>query len=154
MTIKNALTVKVSKLDPEAKLPEYATDGSGCFDLFALMDIDTPRSVYLGIPVLIRTGLAFEIPQGHVMMVYSRSGHGFKNATRLANCTGIIDSDYRGELMLKLSKDSEYSDTLTVKNGDRIAQGMIVPIPKVQFVEAEELSETERGAGGFGSTGA
>lgn len=154
MTIKNALTVKVSKLNPEAKLPKYATDGSGCFDLFALMDIDTPRSVYLGIPVLIRTGLAFEIPQGHVMMVYSRSGHGFKNATRLANCTGIIDSDYRGELMLKLSKDSEYSDTLTVKNGDRIAQGMIVPIPKVQFVEAEELSETERGAGGFGSTGA
>lgn len=147
-----SLTTKVMKLNPEAKLPEYATDGSGCFDIFAL--VREPVHIYYGTPKTIATGLAFEIPEGHVMLIYSRSGHGFKHDTRLSNCVGVIDSDYRGELRIKVAKDSEYAETLTIRNLDRVAQGMIVPIPKVVFVESETLNETERGEGGFGSTGA
>ena len=86
------------------------------------------------------------------MLIYSRSGHGFKNDVRLANCVGVIDADYRGELMVKLTGDT-YGQ-LTIKPGDRIAQAMLVPVMKVHFKEVQELSETVRGAGGFGSTGA
>lgn len=149
---ENTLTVKVQKLVQEARLPEYATDGSGCFDIFAVME--ETQSIYTDMPVAISTGLAFEIPEGHVMLIYSRSGHGFKNSVRLANCVGVIDSDYRGELKVKLAKDSEYASTLNVTHGDRIAQGMIIPIPKVSFAETNLLSSTDRGEGGFGSTGA
>jgi len=149
---ENTLTVKVQKLVQEARLPEYATDGSGCFDIFAVMK--ETQSIYADMPVAISTGLAFEIPEGYVMLIYSRSGHGFKNSVRLANCVGVIDSDYRGELKVKLAKDSEYTLSLNITHGDRIAQGMIVPIPKVEFFETAMLSDTDRGIGGFGSTGA
>lgn len=151
-TYAKSLITKVLKLDPEARLPKYATDGSGCFDIFAVMR--EPTYIYYQAPKAISTGLAFEIPEGHVMLIFSRSGHGFKNATRLSNCVGVIDSDYRGELRVKITKDSEYAETLTINHGDRIAQGMIVPIPKVSFVEAASLTETDRGEGGFGHTGA
>lgn len=87
------------------------------------------------------------------MMVYSRSGHGFKSDTRLANCVGVIDSDYRGELMVKLTYDGNECGEL-IQPGDRIAQAMIIPVEQVQFELADELSDTERGTGGFGSTGA
>lgn len=84
-------------------------------------------------------------------MVCSRSGHGFNYGVRLSNCVGVIDSDYRGEVMVKLHNDSE--DTYWVEAGDRIAQAYIVPVPRVVFEVAEQLSITERGNGGFGSTG-
>ncbi len=99
-----------------------------------------------------RTGLAFEVPHGHVLKVFSRSGHGFKYGVRLANGTGIIDSDYRGELMVCLKNDGP--EPMVVHHGDRITQAMLVPIPQVELIEVQELSDTERGAGGFGSTGA
>ncbi len=104
---------------------------------------------------VINTGLAFEVPEGYVMMVYSRSGHGFKNGVRLANCVGVIDSDYRGELLVKLTKDvtSFNSNPFPIKNGDRIAQAMLIPVPQVTFTQVSELSETKRGDGGGGSTG-
>ena len=85
------------------------------------------------------------------MLVFSRSGHGFKNSITLVNCVGVIDSDYRGELMVKLRNDSALR--FSFEPGDRIAQAMIVQLPSVQFVAVEELSDTQRGAGGFGSTG-
>lgn len=86
------------------------------------------------------------------MFIFSRSGHGFKSDTRLSNCVGVIDSDYRGEVMVKLTCDSARS-SLVVSNGDRIAQAVIIKYDQVEFEESDDLSETERGAGGFGSTG-
>lgn len=155
---QQTLTVGISRLDPAAKLPTYATDGSGCFDLYASA-VAGYRAigalVHDGFPVECNTGLAFEIPTGHVMLVFSRSGHGFNDAVRLANCVGVIDSDYRGEVKVKLTCDDSQDDKppLKINPGDRIAQAMVLPIPRVEFEEAAELSATARGQGGFGSTG-
>lgn len=102
--------------------------------------------------LVFETGLFFEVPQGKVLLVFSRSGHGFNHDIRLANCVGIIDSDYRGELKVKLTNDSTQA-FFNVKRGDRIAQAMLVDSNQVQFEIVEELSETERGTGGLGSTG-
>ena len=146
------MSIKVKKIHPKALLPKYATEGAACFDIFALVNtVEGSVLVSSSIPAIIDTGLSFEIPEGYVMLVFSRSGHGFKNDVRLANCVGVIDSDYRGELKVKLTADS-YS-VLEVNYGDRIAQGMLVPVGRVIFEEVSELSSTERGHGGFGSTG-
>lgn len=143
------MNINVRKLHPSATLPTYATDGSGCFDLYA---IDGCK-VVPEFPVAFSTGLAFEVPEGHVMLVFSRSGHGFKFGTRLANCVGVIDSDYRGEVIVKLRCDDDVGPFLSVRPGDRIAQALVVPIPRVTFTEVGTLSATARGDGGFGSTG-
>ena len=140
------LNVKVKKLSEDAILPTYATGGSACFDLYTAEE--TAAFTDSGI---FKTGLAFEIPEGYVMLVYSRSGHGFKNDIRLANCVGVIDSDYRGELLIKLTIDSNLIHV--IGKGERIAQAMIVPYQSVLFEEVDELGTTERGVGGFGSTG-
>lgn len=147
------MEIKIQKTNKSAKHPTYATDGSGCFDLYS-----TNKDHVLvqdGFPVKIGTGLKFEIPNGFAMFVFSRSGHGFNFNTRLSNCVGVIDSDYRGEVMVQLTRDSddEQSMPLAIMPGDRIAQACIIPVPKVSFVEYDELGETERGEGGFGSTG-
>lgn len=146
------MKLQFKKLHPDAIIPRYATKGAACFDLHAIdvtwgrMMVDSTREF--------RTGLAVEIPEGYAMLIYSRSGHGFKYDTRLSNCVGVIDSDYRGEIKVKLSCDWHHGEVLYVHDGDRIAQAMIVPAPQWQIVEADELSDTERGTGGFGSTGA
>ncbi len=142
------MNIKVKTLSALAQVPTYATAGSACFDIATVSDsVDiTP-----GTGAVLKTDLVFEIPPGHVMMVYSRSGHGFKNGIRLANGTGVIDSDYRGELMVKLYNDG--NRVFSISRGDRIAQAMIVPVQQVTFEIAGELSDTARGTGGFGSTG-
>lgn len=149
------MKVKIKKLNPNAIIPQYATDGAGCFDLHACIDgRENSYSIHHGDPVTIKTGLAFEIPEGYVMLVYSRSGHGFKNNVRLANCTGVIDSDYRGEVQIKLTSDDLHGKVvLGVCHGDRIAQACLVEVPKIEFEEVDDLSDTDRGEGGFGSTG-
>ena len=162
------MQLKVQKLHPGAILPKYQTLGAACFDLHALAGFSQPAvKLAPGDTLTLRTGLAFEIPQGHVMLVFSRSGHGFKNDVRLSNCVGVIDSDYRGELLVKLCNDQpKYSPTpfgshsaedaftaMVIRPSDRIAQAMIVPIPRVELIEVDELSTTERGASGIGSTG-
>lgn len=145
------MQVKVKKMFDDVSLPEYATPGSACFDIkaYALKDADDTTEVF-------STGLQFEIPENHVMLVFSRSGHGFKNDVRLANCVGVIDSDYRGELMVKRTLDKgtfhQRKDAMCAW-GDKIAQGMIIPYEQVQFVATDALSSTERGEGGLGSTG-
>ena len=145
------MNVKIKKVHPEAKVPVYGSAGAACFDLYAARVIGTTddgseRTVTYG------TGLQFEVPEGHVMMVYSRSGHGFKYGITLANSTGVIDADYRGEVMIKLTKrDTSIYGMPEV--GERIAQAMIIPVEQVSFEEADELSNTERGEGGIGSTG-
>lgn len=155
------MDVKISKIHPGAIIPHYASGGAACFDLHAVIDMPHLRTESLSVRVppgdsaTFETGLAFEIPAGHVMLVFSRSGHGFKHNVRLGNCVGVIDSDYRGEVKVKLTCDDLIgpNDGFVVRHGDRIAQAMIMPVPTVQFVEVSTLSTTERGAGGFGSTG-
>lgn len=146
------IKLKVKKLHPDAKLPIYATEGAACFDLHAHMPYHT-IPVNVGSSEVIPTGLTFEIPKGFAMMIYSRSGHAFKNATRLGNCVGVIDSDYRGEVMVRLQRDNSSEGSLQVSHGDRIAQAMLIPVPEVDFIETDTVDETERGEGGFGSTG-
>jgi len=141
--------LKVKKLFPYAIIPKYATKGAACFDLHGGDDIEEST---IGISGVIGTGLAFEIPEGHVMLIFSRSGHGFRDNIRLANCVGVIDSDYRGEVRVKLTNDYP-AQHFQYKRGDRIAQAMVVPVQQVEFEEVSDLSDTERGQGGFGSTG-
>lgn len=151
--------LKIKLKSPDVKPPTYSTDGAGCFDIRATTCTydgsswvnDWTIAVAKNDPITFGTGLFFEVPKGKVMLVFSRSGHGFKNDVRLANCVGVIDSDYRGELMVKLTNDSEYD--LRVSEGDRIAQAMLIDVEQVEFEIVEQLSDTERGTGGLGSTG-
>ena len=153
-------TLKIQRTHPDARMPRYATPGAACFDLHALSvngAYHIPSVITHGCPVLCGTGLAFEVPSGHVMLIFSRSGHGFRDGIRLANCVGVIDSDYRGEVLVKLTRDctdADYEAPPVIRPGDRVAQAMLVPIPRLALVEVERLSTTERGTGGFGSTGA
>ena len=143
------MEVMFKKLHEDAKMPEYATEGAAAFDLFACGE--SVQFAKRGESMVFSTGIACAVPAGFVMLVFSRSGHGFKHGVRLANCVGVIDSDYRGEIKVKLTCDGDKA--VTFKPGDRVAQAMIVPCPKVTLLEVEELDETERGEGGFGSTG-
>lgn len=145
------MKVKIKKCREGAVIPQYSTVGAACFDLCAVLDEDI--FVHDTYPAIITTGLQFDIPEGYALMVYSRSGHGFKSDVRLSNCVGVIDSDYRGELMVKLTQDSESWSGFRVSSGDRIAQAMIIPVGRVSFEEVDTLSDTVRGDGGFGSTG-
>ncbi len=140
--------IRIKKLHPDAIIPRYQTPGAACFDIHSLED----GHVHPWGTCNFATGLSFEIPECHVMLVYSRSGHGFNLDVRLANCVGVVDSDYRGELRVKLTNDSS-NKMLEVRKGDRIAQAMVIPVHQWQLVEVEELSDTLRGTGGFGSTG-
>jgi len=145
------MNLKICKTYSDAIVPKYATEGAACFDLHAItehpVEILGPNET-----LIVRTGLAFEVPDGHVLMVFSRSGHGFKHGVRLVNGTGIIDSDYRGEVLIGLHNDRNH-ESFDVRTGDRVAQAMLVPVPRVTFHVVEQLSITERGAGGFGSSG-
>ena len=148
------MDIKIKKLHPDAIIPKYATEFSACFDLYAHKPPN--GSTTFQSTAIFNTGLIFEIPRGYAMMIYSRSGHGFNSDMRLANCVGVIDSDYRGEVKVKLTKDDAHQDFrahATVTHGDRIAQAMIIAVPDVNFIEVDELTKTVRGAGGFGSTG-
>lgn len=141
------MKVKIEQMHKDARTPTYATPGAAAFDLYAVED----REVSAYATAVIRTGLGFEIPEGHVMRVYSRSGHGFKHGVRLVNSVGVIDSDYRGEVMVGLKNDGP--TMMWVRQGDRIAQAIIEPVERIDFEWSDELSSTERGTGGMGSTG-
>lgn len=151
--------LRTKKLHPDAQVPTYSTAGAACFDLYA-KDVKGFNKVNVpigpGETALCGTGLAFQVPKDHVMLIFSRSGHGFNSDIRLSNCTGVIDSDYTGEVMVKLKCDATDEDAppFVVKAGDRVAQALIVFAPQVSFFLTDTLEETERGEGGFGSTGA
>lgn len=136
------MIIKIKKLSDDARVPEYATDGSAAFDLYAA---SRNGEVY-------GTGLSFEIPDGYAMLIFSRSGDGFNRNISLVNSVGVIDSDYRGEVKVRFRYGSNVS-LPSHEVGDRIAQGIVIPIPKVSFKVSDYLTETERGTGGFGSTG-
>lgn len=140
------MIVKVKKNNPEATLPTYGTVGAGCFDLYSCDNITLVQDS----SCVFDTGLSFEIPEGYVMLIYLRSSMG-KRGLSLNGSVGVIDSDYRGNVFVPVTLKKR--TVMTISKGDRIAQAMIVPFPKVEFVEVDALTETERGSGGFGSTG-
>jgi dUTP pyrophosphatase len=143
------VTVKIVKLQQNAKIPTYgSTDAAGA-DLYAC--IDAPITILPGQTVLIPTGLSMEIEQGFAGFIYARSGLATKRGLAPANKVGVIDADYRGEIMVALHNHTDR--TQTVDAGERVAQLAIVPFLKAEFELSDELSDTVRGEGGFGSTG-
>ncbi len=141
--------VEIKKLDPIAVLPSYGSEYAAGADLYAL--IDGSVTIAPGETKLIRTGLAFAIPAGLVGLIFARSGMATKRNLAPANKVGVIDSDYRGEVMVSLHNHGTVPQT--VENGERVAQIAFVPYHTAEFELRDELSETVRGAGGFGSTG-
>lgn len=139
------MIIKVKKLNEDAVIPEYKTKGAAGFDFHSTKDAYIAPKTYGKFP----TGLAFQIPEGYELEIRSRSGLAFKHNVFAFN--GTIDSDYRGEITLLLYNDTNSS--YQVKKGERIAQGIIKRIEQSLFEQVEELNETERGEGGFGSTG-
>lgn len=138
------VTVKFKKLAENAVIPTKGTPDSAGFDLTA-----TSRT-FTGGKWVYGTGIAMEIPKGYVGLAFPRSSVSNKNMS-LANSVGVIDSDYRGEITAKFRPDADYPVVYNV--GERIAQIIIIPYPEVEFEEVEELSDTDRGTGGYGSTG-
>lgn len=150
------MEVKIKKLNQNAVIPSYAKSGDAGMDVVATSIIsDTPEQITYGM------GISLEIPEGFVGLIFPRSSIR-KTGLQLSNSVGVIDSGYRGELQATFNKifggEAMYDETKVpttefYKVGDRIAQIMIIPHPPIEFVESEELSNTERGEGGFGSTG-
>jgi dUTP pyrophosphatase len=141
--------VKIKKLNPNAVIPTYGTAFSAGADLYACLDAAV--TINSGDTAFIKTGLAMEIPQGFAGFIYARSGLACKKGLAPANKVGVIDADYRGEVIVALHNHSK--EGITVEHGERIAQLVIAPFLTAQFEETEELDDTVRGTGGFGSTG-
>ncbi len=139
------MKVKVKKIHPNAVIPKYSREGDAGLDLVAVDKALTPEGKWI-----YDTGLAFEIPKGFVGQVFPRSGI-FKKSQRLSNSVGIIDSNFRGSI--KFIFDGGYLNRENYEVGDRIGQLIIMPYPQIELEESEELSETERGDQGFGSSG-
>jgi dUTP pyrophosphatase len=147
------MKIKIKKLHPDAVMPKYATEGAAGFDLVALEDY----TLFAGGTVLVKTGLSVEIPEGYEMQVRPRSGLSLKTFLRVANSPGTVDSDFRAEVCVIMTNANfftrDYDTSIFIKKGERIAQGVICPVVQAEFEVVEELSDTERGSGGFGSTG-
>ena len=141
--------VRVKKLNPTAKLPTYGSADAAGADLYACLE--GPVTIAPGETAWIPTGIALEVPKGCAGLVYARSSMGAKRGLAPANKVGVIDSDYRGEIRVVLLNHGKVIQT--VEPGERIAQFVITPILTPVYEEAEELTESGRGAGGFGSTG-
>ena len=141
--------VAVKKLHPRARLPVYGSEFAAGADLCVCLD--EPVTIAPGQTVMLHTGLAMEIPVGYAGLVYARSGLASKRDLAPANKVGVVDADYRGELMIAMHNHGTIPQT--IEDGERIAQLVITPYLTAQFFETEELSQTVRGTGGFGSTG-
>lgn len=165
------MDIKIKKLSESAILPTKAHTTDACFDIYAnlvgytcydwilnessghvdLVEIKDAIQIKPGEAVTVETGFSTEIPEGYFAPVFCRSGMGIKRNLRLSNSVGIIDSSYRGEWLVALYNDGKKSQI--IKHGDRIAQFAILPVLDINLIETNELSDTERGSGGFGSTG-
>ena len=143
------MTVKIVKLDPSAHLPTYGSASAAGADLYAC--IEKPVSILPGQTQMIPTRLSMEIEEGFAGFIYARSGLASKRGLAPANKVGVVDSDYRGQVMVALHNHSQAPQF--VEPGERIAQMVFAPVYQAQFCLVESLQDTERGAGGFGSTG-
>lgn len=139
--------IKIKKLHPDVVIPKYHNPGDAGFDFHALHDVRIPGLGVLVVP----TGLAMEIPSGYELQIRPRSGMSLKYPLIVANAPGTVDSGYRGEIGIILRNLG--SESIDIKKGTRIAQGVLSAYARAEFTEVEELEETERGSGGFGSTG-
>lgn len=143
------MKVNIKKLNGNAVIPTYGSEYSAGADLYACIDSDI--AILPGETKLIKTGLAIEVPVGYGAFIYARSGLASKRGLAPANKVGVVDADYRGEVMVALHNHS--NEEQTIGAGERIAQMVIAPFLKAEFDVVDELSDTARGAGGFGSTG-
>ena len=144
------MKLKIKKLREGAKIPFYATSGAAACDLYALLD--EPAVLQPGERRLIPTGIAIALPdRNSVALICARSGLAYKRGLGLCNGVGVIDSDYRGEIMVAVINHDRREQVIV--NGERVGQMMVVPVILPELEECDELDETERGAGGFGSTG-
>ncbi|MBO6155011.1 MAG: dUTP diphosphatase [Lachnospiraceae bacterium] len=143
------MNIDIITLSDSAKLPERGSDMAAGYDLFA--DITEDIIIDPHTTAMIGTGLAVAIPEGYFGGIYARSGLSSKEGLRPANCTGVVDADYRGEIKVALHNDSDFERTITP--GQKIAQMVIMPFLSVEFQQVEQLDNTDRGEGGFGSTG-
>lgn len=141
--------ISVKKLRETAQLPTYGSAGAGGADLYACLEEEV--LIAPGGTAFIPTGIAMEIPQGCVGLIYARSGMACKRGLAPANKVGVIDSDYRGEILVALYNHSHQDQKIA--DGERIAQMVITPVLTPEYILVEELSDTQRGLGGFGSTG-
>ena len=141
--------LKICKVSEKGIVPKRATNGSAGMDLHACID----ESIVLnpGERVFIKCGIAIGLPEGYAAFVFPRSGLGVKHGITLSNCVGVIDSDYRGEIMVALYNQSNIEQV--IEKEERIAQFILMPYVKANFEETQDLDETSRGCGGFGSTG-
>ena len=143
------MNIKYKVLNELAQEPTRGSDYAAGYDLYAATDVE--YVIYPHTTLLIKTGLAFELPDGYFGAIFARSGLASKKGLRPANCVGVVDSDYRGEVMVALHNDTDYQ--VAVEPGERIAQLVLMPYESMTFEKVEELDETDRGEGGFGSTG-
>lgn len=143
-------SLKIKLLHQDAVMPAYKTAGSAAFDLQCMLQ-RCCENIMPGAPIKVKTGIAVEIPEGHVGIISVRSGKGINEGLKMSNQIGVVDSDFRGEITLGLWTDRP--NGCRIEHGERIAQMMILPVAQVYLEEAEELTETSRGAGGLGSTG-
>lgn len=143
------IQLKIKKLLPEAKLPAYGSANAAGADLYALSE----HAIRIGAneTAIVHTGLAAEIPEGYVGLIFARSGLATKKGLAPTNKVGVIDSDYRGEIRVALHNHSKYMQS--IEPYERVAQLVIMPYVYAELIETDELSDTERGEGGFGSTG-
>lgn len=147
----NIKVVLLENFDKSFSLPSYQTDGAAGADLQASLGPGESLKIGPGERVLVPTGLSFEIPQGYEVQIRPRSGMSFKTTLMVVNSPGTIDSDYRGEIKVILGNWGAKDQV--IEHGDRIAQMVVAPVVRGKLVMAQTLSESERGAGGFGSTG-
>lgn len=143
------IPIRVKKINEKAILPAYGSESAAGADLYACME--EPVTIAPHETVMIKTGLAMELPAGYAGLIYPRSGMAFKRGLAPANKVGVIDPDYRGELMVAMHNHSEIP--AAIEPEERIAQLVITPFLTADFEETDELSDTVRGSGGFGSTG-
>lgn len=141
--------VKIKKLSENAVIPTYGSEYSAGADLYACLESEV--TIGAGETYLVKTGIAMEIPTGYAGLIYARSGLATKRGLAPANKTGVVDSDYRGEIMVALYNHSK--EEQSIAPGERVAQLVITPFLTADFIEEDELSDTKRGSGGFGSTG-
>lgn len=143
------MKIQIKKLNEKAVIPTRGSEQAAGYDLYAATD--EPITILPHETAKIGTGLAIAVPDGYFGAIFARSGLASKQGLRPANCVGVADSDYRGEYIVALHNDTDFERTIAPK--ERIAQLVVMPYLAVEFDEVDELSETARGAGGFGSTG-